>query len=144
MTMHLPLHIRLPHIHKPNLNLLPTPPQTPRHGPQRNGLQPIDQDGAPIQADHFQHFVARPCADGDVEEARRDVGEARFAHHVCQQQRGVEVDAEARERCDDVAPEFGDFPCGWHGAVVAVGVVVDFLELEPTSWFQMTMFHPSV
>jgi hypothetical protein len=38
MSMNLGVHIRLPNLHQPNLNLLLCPLQTPRHRPQRNRL----------------------------------------------------------------------------------------------------------
>jgi len=73
-----------------------------------------------------------------MEDSGGDVGEACGAHHIGEEERGVEVYVEVGERLVYQRPVF-DYEMVWgEGVVVGVRVVVDFLELEPAAWFQVT------
>ena len=62
-----------------------------------------------------------------MEDPRSDVDEACCAHHIGEEECGVEVYAEVGERLNYEGPVFGYGVIGRHGIVMAVRVVVNFL-----------------
>ena len=124
--------VGLPDLDEEHLDLLAVPAEAPRQGPQGNGLQAVEQDGAPVEADGLEDLVLGPGADGDVEDALGDVCEAGAAHGVGELGvgDGVEVDAQGGEAVGYVLPEAGDGVVGGHLAVAAC---------EGTSWRVMDL-----
>lgn len=132
-----------PHLHEQHLDLVPVPAQAPRQRPQGNGLQPVQEDGAPVEAHRLEDLVLGPGANGHVEHALGDVGEAGALHHVGQLavRHGIEVDAEGGQAIRDMLPEARDGVVGRQFAVAvregAFRRVVDFLELDPAADFEV-------
>ena len=120
--------------HKPNVDLLLGPPEAPRIRAQCDRAQTIDQYCPPIQSHQLQHLVLWPEPDGNVKYTRLDVGEARFVHHVCEKERGIEVDAESGEPADHQVPVLGNRVVRGQASIMTLWTVVNFLKLEPATW----------
>lgn len=126
-----------PDLDQKHLDLLPRPAAAARQGAQRDGLQSVEQDGAPVEPDRLEHAVLGPRADGDLEHPFRDVDVATILHHPLHAVvgHGVELDPQRPQSLVDERPVLG------HGMIRcdgAHGDVVHFVQLEPASRAQVS------
>lgn len=126
-----------PDLDQKHLDLLPRPATPARQGAERDGLQSVEQDGAPVEPDRLEHAVLGPRADGDLEHPFRDVDVATILHHILHAVvgHGVELDPQRPQSLVDERPvlRHGMIRCdGTHGDVVY------FVQLEPASRAQMS------
>jgi hypothetical protein len=131
--MHPRLHVRLPYLDQPNFNLLFGPLQAPCHRTQGNWLEAIDQDRPPVEPHLLQDAVLRPGSQGDVEDPGTDINKSSLSHHSLEEKSCIEIHTQRSEGLDDQTPVLRHGVVFRHGAIVTLGVMVNLLQLEPSS-----------
>lgn len=128
------IHQIPPHIHQIHLHLLERPPKTPRKGPHGDAVQRVEHHAPVVQPNHLHLGVPRPHADGHLEGRLGDVDEAGVEDLLPVVPHGEEVDAELFEGADHGLEEVLELVVCADGAVVALYLELEVLELDPAAW----------